>query len=126
MAPESAPAFLFYVKDFLTDAQCARMSLEARGAYVTLLAHEWLEGALPVGPAALAALLHVTPAKFGVLWPQLASVFTKTEDGRLVNERLERERRHQRQREAARRHLEEIRAAHGRAGAAARWHKRRA
>jgi len=123
MAPESAPAFLFYVQDFLTDARSAGMSLEVRGAYITLLAYEWREGALPVGPEALAALLHITAAQFARLWPQLADVFTETEDGRLVNERLERERRHQRQREAARRRLEDVRTARARAGARARWGK---
>ena len=122
MATETAPAFLFYVQDFLTDARSAAMSLEARGAYVTLLAHEWIEGGLPADPVALAELLHVTPASWARLWPPLAGCFVQRGD-RLVNRRLEAERAAQRDRERRRQEAAAERKAQARAAAAARWRR---
>lgn len=124
MAQESAPAFLFYVRDFLTDARVAAMTLEARGAYITLLSFAWIEGGIPADLAARADLLKLPPAKCAKLWTQLESCFVADAGGRrLVNPRLEHERREQRRREAARRRLEDIRVQRARAGAAARWGK---
>lgn len=41
-----SPAFQFYPKDFLTDINVISMSLEERGAYITLLCYDWLEDGL--------------------------------------------------------------------------------
>ncbi len=44
---KSPPAFQFYPKDFLADANVQAMSGAARGAYIMLLCHCWIEGSLP-------------------------------------------------------------------------------
>lgn len=99
MAPEKAPAFQFYPRDFLMDGHVMSMNLTERGAYVTLLCVCWLELSLPVDLPALARLCKVPPVVFARLWPALEPCFTIL-DGRLVQARMERERRGQLDRRA--------------------------
>ena len=121
MGREPAPAFLFYVQDFLTDPAVLRMDLEEIGAYVKLLALAWREGSLPMDTGALAELVRASPVRFETkIWPAIGECFIP-QDGRLVNPRLERERHEQRRRERARRDLREARTRNARAAAAARW-----
>ncbi len=94
MAAEKSPAFQFYPKDFLADAHVVAMTLPERGAYITLLCMCWTDGSLPVDMAALARRCHVSTGTFTRLWPALEPCFTLT-DGRLVQPRIERERRKQ-------------------------------
>ncbi len=94
MARESAPAFQFYPKDFLTDSHVFSMTLPERGAYITLLCLCWMEQSLPVETDALARLCRVSAMTFARLWPALEPCFTVV-DGRLVQPRMERERRKQ-------------------------------
>ena len=42
-----APAYLWYPKDYLADANTVLMSLEEEGAYRRLLDYCWLEGSIP-------------------------------------------------------------------------------
>ena len=79
MAPEKAPAFQFYPKDFLTDERVKLMSHTERGIYISLLCMCWLEGSLPAQPAALAKLVSLTPARFTRLWKGPLSNPTHTE-----------------------------------------------
>lgn len=94
MANEKAPAFQFYPKDFLTDSHVVAMTLQELGAYITLLCLCWMEGSLPIDLAALARLCRVSPLTFERLWPALEPCFTIVND-RLVQPRIERERRKQ-------------------------------
>lgn len=90
------PAFQFYAADFLVDAAVKLMSLEARGAYVTMLAHSWIEGPLPADLPRLAQLCGVRPAVMERLWPALKSCWRSTrKPGLIVNPRLEKERQKQ-------------------------------
>jgi len=93
-----APAFQFYPKDFLTDEHVRLMSLQERGAYITLLCQCWTEGTLPADSERLARLCGVPSAAFRKLWPALEPCFrpASREDNRLVHPRLERERQKQR------------------------------
>ena len=95
-APDStrSPAFQFYPRDFLGDANVAVMTLQERGAYITLLCHCWTEGSLPADNAKLARLCGVSPPAMKKLWDALGPCFrTDTvSPGRLVQPRLERER----------------------------------
>lgn len=84
------PAFQYYPKDFLTDANVLAMSLTERGAYWTLISVCWLEGTLPSATKALARLLGITDAHMARLWPALAPCFRERQ-GRLIHPRLERE-----------------------------------
>lgn len=85
------PYFPFYAQDFLTSERVQLMSLEARGAYVTLLAQEWIKGDLPADSLALARLCGCHSEAFEAIWPELAPSFVE-KGGRLTNRRLEDER----------------------------------
>lgn len=91
------PAFQFYAADFLVDAAVKLMSLEERGAYVTLLAHAWIEGPLPGALPKLARLCEVSVGDMERIWPAIAPCWTTNAEGFLVNPRLEKERRKQAQ-----------------------------
>lgn len=91
-----APWFPFYAADWNGDEQVRLLPLEAQGAYVRLLAHSWLERSIPADPDAIGVLLG--DRRLGKkLWPLLARFWEPKvgEPGRLVNARLERERREQ-------------------------------
>ncbi len=111
---DKAPAFQFYVRDYLTDEAVLMMSYEQRGIYDTLLCHQWLERSISADPQELAKLLKVSPRRFLKLWPGIAVCFSSAGDGRLVNERLERQRREQDEYAAGQ-------VEHGKRGAAVRW-----
>lgn len=86
-----SPAFSFYPKDWLSDANVKAMTLEAKGAYIELLGVYWLEDGLPAEPERLARLIGVPLARFRRLWPLLEPCFQVVEN-RLFQKRLERER----------------------------------
>lgn len=83
------PYFKFYASDWTSGVQ--GLTLEERGAYITLLAYSWLHGPLPTEKTRLATLLGVSGSKFGSLWRTLSDYWTETEVG-WINERLEAER----------------------------------
>lgn len=90
---EQRPAFQFYPLDFLASPKVRRMSPAARGAYITLLCDQWLEGPLSGDLAALADRCSMELAEFQREWSgPLGRCFDVLDDGRIVNARLERER----------------------------------
>ena len=96
---ERAPAFQFYPADFLADENVAAMTLEERGAYITLICHCWTEGSIPSDGKRVARLLHIPSKRLALLWHTLSTCFTEApENGRLVQPRVERERDKQRER----------------------------
>ena len=109
------PWFPFYAADFLNSRRVRLMSLEAVGAYILLLGHQWDGGALPDTEAQLALLLGVDEVVFHRLWPQLSPCFVRTPMG-LVNERLDEIRQAQQDRH-------DKLAAAGKLGAKTRWDK---
>lgn len=86
---QKSPAFSFYAKDFLTGT--VTMSLAERGAYVTLLAHQWDAGFVPGDAVARARLLGCTLAQAARVWAIVSEKFTACDQG-YVNLRLEQER----------------------------------
>lgn len=115
MAPEKSPAFQFYPADFLIDGNVQRMTLEERGAYITLLCLCWQERALPNDDKGLARMLGISLSVFKRLWPALRRCFQETPDG-WTHKRLEKER--TKQEEYRRRQSDK-----GSRGAAKRWPK---
>lgn len=113
-----SPAFQFYPKDFLTDSNVVVMSLQERGAYITLICQCWIEGDIPADPARLSRLCGVPIASFRKLWPALAPCFRplRRDADRLVHPRLERERQKQIE-------FRDGQSERGVKGAAARWRK---
>lgn len=110
-APPSMP---FYPTDFLSDAPVMAMTLEERGAYITLLCVAWTEEGLPADPPRLARLCGVTPRRFKSLWHTVGPCFESDGNGRLYSPRMEEVREQQLQRSAAMRKA-------GRKGAKKRW-----
>lgn len=96
MSPQDkAPAFQWYVRDFMADEAVALMSYEQQGIYRALLDRQWLEGSIPGNVDQIAAILKLPAKRFRKLWPAIAGKFTAAADGRLRNGRLERERQKQ-------------------------------
>ena len=92
---EKSPAFQFYPRDFLSDEKQAVMTNAESGAYMRLLCHCWLEGSIPNDQDRLARLVGTSPEDFAGLWPNLEPCFQSNGNGRLVNPRIEVERKKQ-------------------------------
>lgn len=92
-----SPAFQLYPSDFLADENVAIMSLQERGAYITLICFCWREGSIPDDVLKLSKMCGVDPAKFKKLWLNVKPCFTSDEslEGRLTHPRLEKERQKQ-------------------------------
>ena len=84
------PAFLFYYNNWI--ASTKGMDADARGWYITLLAHQAEKGSLPDNLEDLASLADVKFSKyndFTECWKRtLEAKFTKNESGALENLRL--------------------------------------
>lgn len=93
MSKPKAPAFQFYASDFLGSRRVRMMTLEDRGAYITLLADAWDEDGLPTDLDDVAQLLGLkaTSKQFKRIWKRVGLAFELI-DGRLRNPRQERER----------------------------------
>lgn len=91
-----APAFQFYVKDFLSDANQAGMSAQETGVYIRLMCHEWNEagGGIPDDAARCARMGGITPAQMRSSWAAIRSCFVAhpMAPERLLHPRLEKER----------------------------------
>jgi uncharacterized protein YdaU (DUF1376 family) len=96
VAKEKSPAFQFYPKDWLSDAEVRAMTPAQRGIYIDLLAHLWTEQRLPLDPTKLARLLGLRQINFSHhYWPVLAPRFeTLSLEGvtYLTHKRLDEER----------------------------------
>lgn len=91
MAPEKAPAFQFYPKDYLTDPRVRAMSFEQRGLYWEAVSICWLEGSLPADQGELAAILGCPLRRLSIVWPRISQCF-ETHGDRLTHKRLDKER----------------------------------
>lgn len=89
---ESRPSFPFYARDFLSSPRVRRMSLEERGAYITLLCDAWVDVGLEPDAESIADRLGIDlEAAERLMAGQLGRCFVLV-DGRLVSPRMERER----------------------------------
>lgn len=86
------PSFPFYVGDWI--AGTATLSLEAKGAYIDCLAHQWgaNEGVPGDDPVALSRIIRGSKSDAKRLWLALTHKFQKQPDGTYKNARLEHER----------------------------------
>lgn len=107
-----APAYLHYAQDWI--AGTAHLCLEAQGAFIRLLDHQWVDGPFANDPDEIAGRLGISPRRFAKVWQKLARHFPKNSTGLLANRRLEDERAKQIAYRA-----EQSRRGH--AGANARW-----
>jgi uncharacterized protein YdaU (DUF1376 family) len=113
---EHLPWMKFYPRETLADGHFSGWSLEERGAWVTLILHNWTEGSLPSDLPALARLLHVDHQLIRGLWSAVGNRFIPHPDmpGRITSPRLEKER------EAAQMLIKK-RGEAGKKGASSRW-----
>lgn len=88
-------AFLFWPSDWLTDERVRLMSPAARGAYIDLLCHCWIEGSIPACSTQCARIVGIEQSAFESLWSELCACFSEHPEraGRMIQERMERERR---------------------------------
>lgn len=92
MAPEKAPAYQFYPRDYADDEAVKLMTYEQEGVYRRLLDHQWTHGGLPADVSHVALLVpKISKPKFLKLWPAIAEKFPIV-NGRRVNPRMERQR----------------------------------
>lgn len=115
-ASEKAPAYQWYPKDYDADEAVCYMTYEQEGVYRRLLDRQWNEGSIPADPRKIAALVPKVPSDRFVAecWPAMADKFVpRPSDGRLINQRLERQR-------AVQEQFQEIGREGGRASAEAR------
>jgi uncharacterized protein YdaU (DUF1376 family) len=89
-----SPAFQFYPRDYLADANVRAMTFEERGVYVELLALEWNEGGrLPGDVEKLARVVGVPAERFVPMWmTSLGPCFTLADEGYFYHPRLALER----------------------------------
>jgi len=93
-----APAFQFYVKDWLSDINVMAMSAEERGAYIMLLCMDWNEEGLPDDYSLLAAVCKVNESTISTLVQRLfneRSTGLTTGAEKATNPRLQLERQNQ-------------------------------
>lgn len=80
------PAYPMYGRDF--DASTAAWSLDAVGAYMRLLNHQWEVGYIPDTMPGVASVLRVPPAKARGLWWIVEDKFPVIEAGKRANWRM--------------------------------------
>lgn len=113
------PWFKVYARDLLADSRFSSWTMDERGAWLTLLAHNWHDGSIPSGLTDLARLLHVSAPDMSRIWSAIGDRFSPSGDpGRLVSPRLEEEREKANQ-------LIDRRSDAGSKGASGRWNKRK-
>ena len=81
------PAFQFYASDWAHSV--SSMTLEERGAYITLLAWSWEHGPVPDNNKRLSAILGCSKSKTIKLWSEISRRWIQDEGGEWVNPRLE-------------------------------------
>lgn len=91
----TSPAFQFYPDAFLSSTKVIAMSMTERGIYITLLCACWMDGSLPADMKSLARMVGMKETQFAKLWPHNIARCFYEDAGRLVNGRIEVERRKQ-------------------------------
>jgi uncharacterized protein YdaU (DUF1376 family) len=87
------PAYQWYPADADSDEVFRLMTYEQEGIYRRLLDHQWMEGSIPRDPQVLASLLpKMDKARFLEIWPLVSGKFRPRGSDRLVNDRLEAQR----------------------------------
>jgi uncharacterized protein YdaU (DUF1376 family) len=98
MAGYELPWFKVYAAEVLSDENVSGYSMDERGAWFTLLCHQWREGSIPAEPDRIARLLRMDADAMRPqcerIWLRIADRFVPHPDlpGRLVSPRMEMER----------------------------------
>src|SRR5262245_60067510 len=97
MSNDKSPAFQWYSKDILSSARVAMMTLEEEGAYRRALDFCWLNGSLPNDPEKLAKVIGKNCSIEVANTVQQMFIVDKKNPERILHERLEVERKKQRE-----------------------------
>ena len=94
---ETSPAFQWYPKDILSSARVAEMSLAEEGAYRRLIDFCWLNGSIPADPIRASRLVGKGCTR--EITEAVLPMFTPDPDDttRLLHDRLDEERRKQKE-----------------------------
>jgi hypothetical protein len=88
------PAYQWYPADAESDEVYRLMTYEQEGVYRRLLDHQWMEGSIPSDPQVIASLLpKMARDRFLEIWPLVSGKFRPRGTDRLVNDKLEIQRR---------------------------------
>lgn len=116
---EKPPAFQFYPSDFLSDENVVLMNNAEVGCYIKLLCFCWKQGSIPGDVVKLAKLCNEESDSMAQLWTAIKPCFQNGDiDGRLVHQRLKRERQKQDD-------FRQERSESGKKGADIRWKKKK-
>ena len=102
---KAPPSFQFYPGDWIGGTE--DLSLEAEGLYIRILARLWAKVEVDFDPKSLAKLCRLDVRTWRRVWREIEDKFIVTDDGLLVNQRLESIRRQALARSARRRKPEE-------------------
>ena len=94
---KNTPAFQFYPSDFLSDENVCLMSNQEVGCYIKLICFCWKQGSIPNDTKSIAKLCGETEQVMFELWPNISSCFKSTGNGRVMQPRLGRERKKQKE-----------------------------
>ena len=72
---EQSPAFQFYARDWISDPNRLKMSLDAQGAYVLLYCHCWRGKSIEFDWEILSRLCNCRLDKIKKIWPKIQHLF---------------------------------------------------
>jgi len=86
--PKEYPFFKFWAKDWSTDETIKLMSRQAKGLYIDMLVHCWIEGSLPADTKSLCKLFGCRKNAFERMFGEFSTHFLHEND-RLVCPKLQ-------------------------------------
>jgi uncharacterized protein YdaU (DUF1376 family) len=93
LLPNPLPYYPLYPDDFDLSETVSKMSLEAKGLYISMLNLQWRNGSVPSDLTELSRLLHVNIRTLQRVFPECSRCFgANCESGRIANKRLQDER----------------------------------
>lgn len=86
------PYFKWLWRDWRANRKVQRMHYIARGLYRELLDEQWSEGSIPDNVQELADICGCPLSVMELYWPEIEEFFEESEDDRLINPKLEKQR----------------------------------
>ena len=89
---EPLPYFKWLWRDWRANRRVQKLNYVARGLYRELLDEQWSDGSIPNDLAELADICDCPVEVMEEHWQKLSQFFQSTENGRLINDKLEQQR----------------------------------
>jgi uncharacterized protein YdaU (DUF1376 family) len=84
------PVLPLYANDFIADV--VEWTNEEVGIHIKLLCYQWINGSIPNDTESLARMTGTSHSSFVYMWERVGGKYVPNDKGRLINERLEKER----------------------------------